>query len=58
MNIYGRGKREKPREKPTRTLFHPPRNPNGAIEMRTLYPSAAVADERPTACVTEPPGIM
>ena len=33
--ICGRGKREKPREKPTQTSFRPPRNPHGVTETRT-----------------------
>ena len=37
--IRGRGKREKPREKPTQTLFRPPRYPHGLTEMRTRDPS-------------------
>ena len=37
--ICGRGKREKPREKPTQTLFRPPRNPHGGTEIRTRDPS-------------------
>ena len=37
--IGGRGKREKPREKPTQTLFRAPRNPHGVIETRTHDPS-------------------
>ena len=37
--ICGRGKREKPREKPTQTSFHPPRNPHGGTETRTRDPS-------------------
>ena len=35
----GRGKREKPREKPTQTPFRPTRNPHGGTEMRTRDPS-------------------
>ena len=38
--ICGRGKREKPREKPTLTPFRPPRNPHGVIETRTRDPSS------------------
>ena len=37
--ICGRGKREKPREKPTQTPFLPPRNPRGVTETRTRDPS-------------------
>ena len=37
--ICGRGKREKPREKPTQTSFRPPRNPHGGTETRTRDPS-------------------
>ena len=37
--ICGRGKREKPHEKPTQTPFRPPRNPHGGTEMRTRDPS-------------------
>ena len=37
--ICGRGKREKPREKPTQTPFPPPRNPLGVTEKRTRDPS-------------------
>ena len=37
--ICSRGKREKPREKPTQTSFCPPRNPHGVTETRTLNPS-------------------
>ena len=37
--ICGRGKREKPREKPTQTQFRPPRNPHGGTETRTRDPS-------------------
>ena len=33
--ICGRGKREKPHEKPTQTPFHPPRNPHGVTKTRT-----------------------
>ena len=53
--ICGRGKREKPREKPTLTPFRPPRNPHGRTETRTRDPSAAVGGERLTACATRPP---
>ena len=34
MKFVG-GKREKPREKPTQTLFRPPRKPHGVTETRT-----------------------
>ena len=37
--IGGRGKREKPREKPSQTPFCPPRNPRGETKMRTRDPS-------------------
>ena len=37
--IGGRGKLEKPREKPTQTPFRPPRNPHGETETRTRDPS-------------------
>ena len=37
--ICGRGKREKPRKKPTQTLFRPPQNPHGGTEMQTRDPS-------------------
>ena len=37
--ICGRGKWEKPREKPTQTPFRPPRNPHGVTETRTRDPS-------------------
>ena len=37
--ICGRGKREKPREKPTQTPFRPPRNQHGGTETRTRDPS-------------------
>ena len=37
--ICGRGKRDKPREKPTQTPFRPPRNPHGGTETRTRDPS-------------------
>ena len=37
--ICGRGKLEKPREKPTQTPFRPPRNPHGGAETRTRDPS-------------------
>ena len=37
--ICGRGKRKKPREKPTQTPFLPPRNPHGVTETRTWDPS-------------------
>ena len=37
--ICGRGKRGKPREKPTQTPFRPPRNPHGGTETRTRDPS-------------------
>ena len=37
--ICGRGKREKPCEKPTQTLLRPPRNPYGGTETRTRDPS-------------------
>ena len=37
--ICGRGKREKPREKPTQTPFRPPRNLYEMTEMRTGFPS-------------------
>ena len=37
--ICGRGKREKPREKPTQIPFRPPRNPHGGTETRTRDPS-------------------
>ena len=37
--IFGRGKREKPREKPTQTPFRPPRNSHGGTETRTRDPS-------------------
>ena len=33
--ICGRGKLEKPREKPTLTQIHPPRNPHGVTDKRT-----------------------
>ena len=33
--ICGRGKREKPREKPTQTPFRPPRNSHEVTETRT-----------------------
>ena len=33
--ICGRGKREKPLEKPTQTQFHLPRNPHKVTETRT-----------------------
>ena len=42
--ICGRGKREKSREKPTQTPFHPPRNPQGMTETQTQDP--AVGGER------------
>ena len=35
----GRGKREKPCEKPTQTPFRPPRNPHAGTETRTRDPS-------------------
>ena len=35
----GRGKLEKPSEKPTQTPFRPPRNPHGGTETRTRDPS-------------------
>ena len=53
--ISGRGKREKPREKPTQIPFRPPRNPHGVTETRSRDPSAAVGGERLTACATRPP---
>ena len=37
--IFGMGKREKPREKPTQTPFRPPRNQHGVIQTRTRDPS-------------------
>ena len=37
--ICGRGKQEKPREKPTQAPFRPPRNSHGGTEMRTRDPS-------------------
>ena len=37
--ISGRGKWEKPLEKPTQISFRPPRNPHGVTEMRTRDPS-------------------
>ena len=37
--ICGRGKREKPRKKPTQIPFRPPRNPHGGTEARTRDPS-------------------
>ena len=37
--LCGRGKWEKPREKPTQTPFRPPRNPHGVTETRTREPS-------------------
>ena len=37
--IGGRGKREKPHEKPTQTPFCLPRNPHGGTETRTRDPS-------------------
>ena len=37
--ICRRGKREKPREKPTQTAFRPPRNPHGVTVTRTRDPS-------------------
>ena len=37
--ICDRGKREKPREKPTLTPFRPPRNPHGVTETRARDPS-------------------
>ena len=37
--ICCRGKREKPREKPTQIPFRPPRNPHGVTETRTRDPS-------------------
>ena len=37
--ICGRGKQEKPREKPTQTPFRPPRNPHGGTVTRTRDPS-------------------
>ena len=37
--ICGRGRRGKPREKPTQTPFRPPRNPRGVTETRTRDPS-------------------
>ena len=37
--ICGKGKLEKPREKPTQTSFRPPRNPHGVSEMGTRDPS-------------------
>ena len=37
--ICGRGKWEKPREKPTQSSFRPPQNPHGVTEMRTRDPS-------------------
>ena len=37
--ICGRGKREKPCEKPTQTPFRPPRNPHGVTEARIRNPS-------------------
>ena len=37
--ICGRGKREKPREKPTQTPFRPSRNPHGETQTRTRDPS-------------------
>ena len=48
--ICGRGKWEKPREKPTLTPFRPPQNPCGGTETRTRDPSGG--GERLTACVT------
>ena len=36
--IFGGGKREKSREKPTQTQFRPPRNPHGVIKKRTRDP--------------------
>ena len=36
--ICGRGKREKPREKPTQTPFRPPRNAHEGTETRTRDP--------------------
>ena len=37
--ICGRGKREKPREKPVQTLFRLPRNSHGVTETRIRDPS-------------------
>ena len=37
--ICGRGKWEKPREKPTQTPFRPSRNPHGGTETRSRDPS-------------------
>ena len=51
--IGGRGKWEKPREKPTQTPCRPTRNPHGVTETRTREP--AVGGERLTACATRPP---
>ena len=36
--IFGRGKREKPREKPNQTSFRPPLNTHGVTEKRTRDP--------------------
>ena len=38
--ICGKGKWEKPREKPTQTPFHPPRNPHGVTKRWTQDPSS------------------
>ena len=38
--ICGRGKREKPPEKPTQTPIRPPQNPRGVTETRTRDPSS------------------
>ena len=50
--IYGRGKLEKPREKPTQTPFRPPHETQEGPRRELGTP--AVAGERLTACATIP----
>ena len=54
--ICGRGKREKPRVKPTQTLFRPPRNHMEGPRCELGTP--AVGGERLTACATRPPQVI
>ena len=48
--ICGKGKREKPREKPTQTSFRTPRNPHGGTEMRTRDPAGQVDSFKYLGC--------
>ena len=51
--ICGRGKREKPREKPTQIPFRPPETRMEGPRRELGTP--AVGGERLTACATRPP---